>query len=339
MRRQALYFTAPGRVEVREEPLAPPGPGQVLVRALVSAISPGTERLIYRGEAPADLAADETLPALAGRLGYPLAYGYALVGRVEALGPAVEPAWLGRTVFAFHPHASHLLAAPGELHPIDGAPEAAAFLPNVETAVNLLLDGRPLIGEQIVVFGQGVVGLLTTALLARLPLGGLVTVEPLARRREWSRALGATASLDAGAPGLPERVAAAFGPAPAEPAADLVYELSGNPAALDQALAVAGYSSRVVVGSWYGRKPVTLDLGGRFHRSKIRLIASQVSRIAPALSGRWTTARRLRLAQALLPAIQPARLITHEFPLDRAAEAYRLLDERPADALQVILRY
>ena len=172
MKRLALYFTAPYRVSVQEEPLSPPAADQVMVQTLVSAISPGTELLFYRGQVPTDLPVDETIAALAGEVGFPLKYGYAAVGRVVAVGAQVAPEWQDRLVFSFHPHESHFLASLAELMPVPPpvSPEEAAFLPNMETAVNFLMDGQPLIGEQVVIFGQGVVGLLTTALLARLPL-------------------------------------------------------------------------------------------------------------------------------------------------------------------------
>src|SRR5262245_41575667 len=185
MKRQALYFTAPFCVSVREESLSLPVAGQVLVQTLVSALSPGTELLIYRGQAPTDIAVDETIPALAGAFGFPLKYGYATIGRVMVVGANVAPEWQGRLVFSFHPHESHFLASPAELIPVP-APlslEEATFLPNMETAVNFLMDGQPLIGERVVVFGQGVVGLLTTALLAQLPLARLVTVDRYPVRR------------------------------------------------------------------------------------------------------------------------------------------------------------
>lgn len=335
MRRTALVFTAPYQVDVRDEAQPPPGPDQVLVQIHLSAISAGTELLVYRGLVPPDLALDETIGALGGRFAFPLRYGYAAVGEVVECGRDVSAAWLGRRVFAFQPHASHFLAAPAELHPVDLPPRDAVCLPTLETAVNLLLDGAPLLGERVAVFGQGVVGLLTTALLARLPLAHLATLDPRPARRAWSLDLGARASLDPTAPGGMADLLERLGPE----RADLVYELSGEPRALDQAIAATGYAGRVVVGAWYGRKPVTLDLGSHFHRGKIRLIASQVSRIAPELSGRWTASRRLDLARHLLADLRPGRLVTHEFPIARAADAYRLLDERPAEALQVVLTY
>jgi 2-desacetyl-2-hydroxyethyl bacteriochlorophyllide A dehydrogenase len=336
-----LYFAAPYQVMVQQEWLGPPAPGQVLVQTVVSAISPGTELLIYRGQAPTDMRIDETITALSGALTFPLKYGYAAVGRVIAVGSPAEQAWQGRLVFAFQPHASYFLSAPAHLHPVPDflAPEEAVFLPNMETAVNFLMDGHPLIGERVLVFGQGVVGLLTTALLVRVPLSRLITVDRYPSRRERSRELGAHASLDAGTDDVRARLQACLPDEQGAPGADLTYELSGNPLALDQAIAVTGFNGRVVIGSWYGQKHADLNLGGRFHRSRIRLISSQVSTIAPEWSGRWTKSRRLHVAWEMLQHVRPAHLITHHFPLDQASQAYALLDQHPEEAIQVLFTY
>ncbi|HEX8137910.1 MAG TPA: zinc-binding alcohol dehydrogenase [Pyrinomonadaceae bacterium] len=341
MKRRAVYFTAPRQVSVEEEPLPSPAADQVLVQTLVSAISAGTELLFYRGQAPADLPVDETISALAGDFNFPLKYGYAAVGRVAATGANVSPAWQGRLVFAFHPHESHFLSSPDELIPVPTglSSEEAAFLPNMETAVNFLQDGRPLIGEQVLVFGQGVVGLLTTSLLARLPLAGLVTLDCAALRREKSLALGAQSSLDPEAPGVLAQLNSLLAVEGADAGADLSYELSGNPAALDLAIASTGFNGRVVIGSWYGQKRAALDLGGRFHRSRLSLVSSQVSTIAPQWSGRWNKSRRLRTAWQMLRQVRPGLLISHRFPVDRAPQAYDLLDRHPEETVQVILTY
>jgi 2-desacetyl-2-hydroxyethyl bacteriochlorophyllide A dehydrogenase len=336
-----LYFAAPYQVMVQQEWLGPPAPGQVLVQTVVSAISPGTELLIYRGQAPTDMRIDETITALSGALTFPLRYGYAAVGRVIAVGSPAEQAWQGRLVFAFQPHASYFLSAPAHLHSVPDflAPEEAVFLPNMETAVNFLMDGHPLIGERVMVFGQGVVGLLTTALLVRVPLSRLITVDRYPFRRERSRKLGAHASLDAGTDDVLARLQACLPDEHGAPGADLTYELSGNPLALDQAIAVTGFNGRVVIGSWYGQKHADLNLGGRFHRSRIRLISSQVSTIAPEWSGRWTKSRRLHVAWEMLQHVRPAHLITHRFPLAQASQAYALLDQHPEEAIQVLFTY
>jgi len=336
MKRRSLYFTAPYQVSVREEPLSPPAPQQVLVKTIVSAISAGTERLLYRGQMPTDLPVDETISALGTpQFRFPLKYGYATVGRVIAIGAEVEAAWHNKLVFAFNPHESHFLANPPDLIPITTSllPENAVFLPNMETAVSFLMDGQPIIGEQVAVFGQGVVGLLTTTLLAQLPLASLVTLDYYPKHRDWSLKMGASASLDPAAPealtGLQGRYAGA----------DLTYELSGNPEALDQAIQVTGFSGRILIGSWYGQKRADLSLGGHFHRSQMRLISSQVSHLAPRWRGRWNKSRRLQVALSMLEKHQPARLITHRFPISQAAEAYRLLDQEAGEVVQMVFSY
>lgn len=332
---QRLYFTAPGQVEVRQEALSEPGPGELAVQTLRSAVSAGSELLIYRGQFPTELPLDDTIPALQGAFCFPLAYGYAAVGEVISLGSGVDTAWLGRQVFSFQPHTSHFIASleAVQLIPSGIPPETAISLANMETALNLVMDGAPRIGEHVAVFGQGVVGLLTTALLARFPLASLVTLDHHALRREASRQAGAHESLDSAAPALEALRSLQPG------GADLVFELSGAPEALDQAIAAAGFAATVVIGSWYGQKRVPLELGGRFHRSRIRLVSSQVSSIAPELSGRWTKERRFAAAWEFLPQVQPQRWITHRFPIHQAAEAYRLLDQNPSACIQVVFTY
>src|SRR3990172_543462 len=140
MNRLSLYFTAPRQISVRQEALPSPGRGQILVKTLLSAISPGTELLIYRGEFPPDLPLDESIAALAGAFAYPLRYGYAAVGEVVGVGEDLDSTWLGRLVFAFQPHASHFLALMEELLPLPAglSVEDAVFLPNMETALNFV---------------------------------------------------------------------------------------------------------------------------------------------------------------------------------------------------------
>jgi 2-desacetyl-2-hydroxyethyl bacteriochlorophyllide A dehydrogenase len=329
----SLYFLAPRQVALRRESLPSPASGQVLVETRLSAISSGTELLFYRGQFPHDIHLDENIPALQGEPRYPLKYGYSLVGRVAALGPQVDAAWQGRLVFAFHPHETHFLAEPAELLPIPAGIrlEDAVFLPNMETALNLVMDGAPLVGEQVVVFGQGIVGLLTTALLASFPLDSLVALDLHPLRRQKSLEAGAHACLS------PAELEVLRQLQPG--GADLVFEVSGAAEALDQAVAAAGFAGRVVIGSWYGQKAARLNLGGRFHRSRIRLVSSQVSSLDPQLSGRWTKARRFELAWKMLEIVQPSRWITQRFPFQQASEAYTLIDRDPASTIQVLLTY
>ena len=357
MKRRTITFTAPRQVELREESLPAFGADEVLVETTCSAISAGTEMLIYQGRFPRDLETDSVISALRGRCEYPLAYGYATVGVVRETGKQVDKSWRDQRVFAFQPHTSHFIAKPESLFSIPHSllSDSACFLPNMETAINLVQDGAPILGERILVFGQGVVGLLTASLLKEFPLDALVTADCYELRREALNVERSTfnvqrfLSFDPDAPEFRSKALASLVSTPKEPhpglsgytqeGFDLTFELSGNPSALNDAIALTRFSGRVVIGSWYGEKRAPIDLGGAFHRSRIKLISSQVSTIAPELSTRWDKSRRFGVAWDALARIQPEKWITHRFPLDRAADAYRLLDERPQETIQILITY
>lgn len=336
MKRLSLYFFDEREIRVIEEDLPPISNQQVLVHSQISAISPGTELLLYRNLFPEQISLDESISALSGEFKYPLKYGYSVVGRVKAIGKEVDPSWENQLVFAFQPHESHFIANPGDLIPIptDLPIEDAVFLPNMETAINLVMDGRPLIGDKVTVFGQGIVGLLTTSLLSQFPLDQLVTFDHYLIRRKASIDLGVTECLS------PDEINQIIEKGKLlNDGADLTFELSGNPQTINDAIAITGYNGRIVIGSWYGIKSAPLDLGGRFHRSRINLISSQVSTIAPELSGRWTKKRRFDLSMKLLQKIKPSRFITQQFPIQNAGQAFELIDQQPEETIQVMLTY
>ena len=343
--RRRVRFTAPEEVEIITEAIPAIGPGEVRVRTQYSAISPGTERLIYSGQVPNTLLADASIEALKGEdLSFPLSYGYACVGRVEEVGTEVSEEWHDASVFAFQPHVSHFVTSPESLIRVPSSVDLqdAVMIPSVETAVNLVMDGRPMIGEVAIVFGQGVVGLLTARLLANYPVGGLLTVDPVASRRACSEAMGATSvpsvseleQID-GFGGESRR-----GPPPhtAPDGADLVYELTGQPDVLNDAIRSTGFAGRIVVGSWYGTKTAPIDLGGRFHRSRMQIISSQVSTIDPSLRGRWTKDRRMSVVLDHLPDLRPSQLITDRIAVEDAPHAYEQLTS-DATMLQPIFEY
>src|SRR5258707_11163361 len=156
---RALFHTAPRCVEIRELPTPLPAAGELLVCTLCSGISGGTERLVYRGEVPADLALDDTIDALGGAFSYPFAYGYACVGEVAESGQAV---------FAFHPHQDVFAARAGELIPLPAIdPASATLFPLVETALQVTLDAGTGYRDRVIVLGAGGLGLLTGLLLQR----------------------------------------------------------------------------------------------------------------------------------------------------------------------------
>jgi 2-desacetyl-2-hydroxyethyl bacteriochlorophyllide A dehydrogenase len=320
MNARELWFTAPGHVEIRERVLPEPSSDETLILTELCGISAGTERLVWQGRFPEGIVLDEGIPALNRPSGYPCPFGYNLVGKI--------PGSSGLHL-AFHPHCDAAVVRKDSLItlPPHWPGELAVLLPNAETAFNLILDAAARAGERIIVFGLGIVGLLVTAMLARFPLESLTAVDPDPGRRNRAGTLAGVTVLS------PDEASAVYADG-----ADLIFELSGSPRALQGAVDNAGYAARIVVGSWYGTKPVTLDLGSSFHRKRLDIISSQVSTIAPELRGRWNHRRRMNFAIRWLEDIGNPDWVTHRFPLENAADAYNLIEENNEDWLQVVLK-
>ena len=332
---QALWFAGRRRAELWRDEAPEPGRGEVRVEAVLSAVSHGTEMLVYRGEVAEDLPLD--LPTFAGGFGFPIKHGYASAGRILDAGPGVENLSPGDPVFVHHPH-QDVFTVPAGLPvrlPPDLDPLRAVFLANMETALNIVHDAHARLGETALVFGQGVVGLLVTRLLGMSGVR-VLAVEPVPNRRELALKMGADAAFGPD-DGLRERVLEATGGR----GADVAAEASGSGAALAGAVECVADEGTVVAASWYGTKPVRLPLGGRFHRGRVGIKSSQVGRSAPELSARWDRGRRtgavISLLQDLRMPLEP--LVSHRIPFREAPGAYRMLDENPNDAVQVVFDY
>jgi len=302
---RALWLAAPGRAELRTQPVAAPGANEILARTLYSAISRGTERLVFNGLVPESEYETMRAPMQAGDFPFPVKYGYCAVARVEA-GP---PGLVGRTVFALHPH-QDLFVVPVRYVAVvpDAVPPARAVLAaNMETALNALWDSGAGPGDRIAVFGGGAVGLLVAYLAARLPGADVTLIDPDAARAPIVQAFGAAFSSD------PRAVRDA----------DIVFHASATAAGLAGAIAACGMEARIVELSWYGDRAVEAPLGGAFHARRLRLVSSQVGQVAPARRPRWTHARRLAkalelVADARLDALLGERIPFANLPQDLA---------------------
>jgi hypothetical protein len=279
---EALWYSGPGKAEIRREKLAPPGTDEVRVRALFGAVSRGTEALVLAGRVPASEFQRMRAPFMAGDFPYPVKYGYATVGRVEGGAEGLH----GRTVFTLHPHQNlfNLPADAAVVLPEHLPPQRAILAANMETALNAVWDAAPGPADRIAIVGAGVVGALVGYLCGRLPGAEVTLVDVNPARAQLAQALGVGFAR----------------PEAARGDCDLVVHASGNPAGLGTALALAGEEATVLEMSWYGDAPVTASLGGAFHSRRLRLISSQVGKIAPSHRARWTHGRRLAAALALL---------------------------------------
>ncbi|MGC1570919.1 MAG: zinc-binding alcohol dehydrogenase [Pseudolabrys sp.] len=279
---QALWYVAPGRVEIREERLAAPRPGEVRVRALFGALSRGTEALVLAGRVPESEFERMRAPFMGGHFPFPIKYGYATVGRIEN-GPQER---LGRIVFALHPH-QHLFNIPESAIvalPEVVLPQRAVLAANMETALNAVWDSAAGPADRIAIVGAGTVGALVAFLCGGLAGAEVMLVDINERRAELAQKLGVRFAK----------------PETAKGDCDLVVHASGTAAGLRTALALAGEEATVLELSWYGDTPVATPLGGAFHSRRLRLISSQVGQVASSHRPRWTHNRRLAAAIDLL---------------------------------------
>lgn len=318
---RAFWVAAPGRGEIRSEALSAPSDGEVLVQALYSGISRGTEALVFGGQVPQSEWARMRAPFQAGDFPAPVKYGYASVGRVER-GPR-EVA--GRTVFVLHPHQTRFIVPADAVHvlPETVPPARAVLAANLETALNGLWDARPHVGDRIAVVGAGTVGCLVAWLASRIHGCDVELVDINPRRAAVAGALG---------------VRFAEPPAAAREA-DLVIHASGAPAGLALALELAGIEATIVDLSWYGDQMVPLPLGGAFHARRLTIKSSQVGRVAPSQRPRWDNRRRMQLALTLLgdPALDV--LITGESEFEALPDVMARLARSPGDTLCHRIRY
>ena len=273
---RAFWTVAAGQGALRDEVLPAPNPDQLLIRALASGVSRGTEALVFAGRVPPNQYEAMRGPLMEGAFPFPVKYGYCAVGLTQD----------DRRVFVLHPHQDRFLAPKAMCIPVpDAIPTPRAVMAaNMETALNIVWDAAPLAGERIMVIGAGVVGLLTASLLARFP-GVSVTV----------------VDIDPSRAELAQRFGCAFAEPAAAPAEqELIVHASASEAGLRLALDRAAFEARIVEASWFGDRAPSVPLGEAFHARRLRIVASQVGAVATAMRGRRGYADRMGLALALL---------------------------------------
>ncbi len=318
---RAFWIVAPGRGEIRSQPAPERGADEVRVRSLYSAISRGTESLVFRGKVPESEWSRMRAPFQEGDFPAPVKYGYMNVGEVVE-GPA---GLLGRAVFCLHPHQSEYVVPTAAVTPLPAGlpPPRAVLAANMETALNAVWDAAPRAGERVTVIGAGVVGCLAAWLCRNMPgtTVELVDIDP-------ARA-GIATALD-----VPFRH-----PEEARPDADRVLHASGSPQGLRQALTLAGTEALIVELSWYGTQDVALPLGEAFHSRRLTIRSSQVGRLPADMAPRWDYRRRLETALRLLCDPRLDALITGESAFDELPGTLARLSHEPGDTLCHRIRY
>ena len=317
----AFWLRSPGQGEIRTETLAAPADDEVLVRALYSGVSRGTETLVFRGHVPENQRATMRAPFQEGDFPAPVKYGYLSVGRVEE-GP---DALVGRTVFCLYPHQSRYVVPASAVTVVpESVPAARAVLAGtVETAVNALWDAAPLIGDRIAVVGGGMVGCSVAALLARYPGVRVQLVDADPARAEIARALGVDFALPEDALGE----------------CDLVVHASASEQGLVRSLELLAAEGTVIELSWYGDRRIALPLGEAFHSRRLTVRSSQVGTVSPAGRVGRTYADRMALALQLLADARFDALVTGECAFDELPDVLPKLASGELPAMCHRVRY
>jgi threonine dehydrogenase-like Zn-dependent dehydrogenase len=303
---RAIWYVGDGKADIREEPLPPLKAGEALIRTLVSGVSRGTERLVFKALVPASEYERMRGPRMGGDFPHPVKYGYCAVGIVEE-GPAELE---GKTVFTLHPHQDRIVAPVAGLAVVpDTVPPARAVLAaNMETALNALWDSGAVPGDRIAVIGGGVIGCLIAMLAGGLPGADVTLVDPVAARSEIAAALGVRYAQPEAAPDN----------------CDVVFHASASAKGLATALSCAGVEGTVVEVSWFGADDVPAPLGHAFHSGRLRLISSQVGMVSHHRRARWDYTRRMAKAMDLLNDPRLDALLGQEIAF---SDAPRLLPE------------
>ena len=303
----AFWITDKQHGELRTTELPQCRNGEVSIQTLYSAISLGTEALVFNNAVPSTEYQRMRAPFQEGEFPTPVKYGYINVGRVDD-GPE---ALCGRLVFCLYPHQTRYVVPSDAvtLLPAEIPAERAILAANLETAINALWDASASIGDRITIIGAGVIGCLVGWLAAGIPGCDVELIDVNPERAAVCSTLGLNFSLPENAQG--DR--------------DLLIHTSATQSGLTTALQLAGFEATILELSWYGDKLITIPLGGTFHSKRLQLRSSQVGQIAPRQRSRWDYKRRLTLALSLLTDDALDNLISGESAFADLPETFQYL--------------
>jgi threonine dehydrogenase-like Zn-dependent dehydrogenase len=349
---RVLLLDAPRAAVVEEEPRRALRPGQLRVRALSSAISHGTELNLWRGSSPfGDRAFDRELrafvPAPAANGTRPR-LGYEMVAEVAEVADGVAGFAPGDIVHAGAPHGEEAIldvsAARTATYPLvklpPGLPRDRALFASVgAVALQAVHDGRPHLGDHVVVVGLGAIGLLAVQMARLAGAARVVALDPEASRRELALALGADEALD---PSAEREGAGVAVKRHGGRGADIAIETSGVTGGLHDAIASAGLGGTVVAVGFYQGGAEALRLGEEWHHNRLTLLSSMGAWGAPHRA--YPAWDRLRVMETVMGLLASGAVRTDELPVRRfafgdAPAAYEWLDAHGAEVVKVVLDY
>ncbi len=347
---QELLLLGPCDVRLSPYEESPLKPNEVRAHAVLSGISHGTELNIYRGTSPFhNKRFDRDLRMFvedANGQAYPSKLGYEWVGHVTEVGSEVQRFKPGDLIHLPTPHRqtqtfeAEEQTSLGDVWPLPAGldPDMAIVLALAGVALQAIHDAHIKVGDRIAIFGLGTIGLLAVQLARLNGASWIEAIDPIPARRQLAKAFGADRTLNPNACNVAYEIKTAS----LQRGVDTAIELSGHYAALNDAIRSVCMGGTVVAAGFYPGGGAPLHLGEEWHHNRVTMVSSMgvwgcPHRDHPA----WNRGRIHETATDLLASerLRADGLITHRFPFDHAADAYRLIDQHPEDVVKVVLTY
>jgi len=349
---KVMRYDGPKKVRVETVDDMPLQGNQVRIQTMFSGISHGTEMNVYRGAAPffnkkndgeyrLFSAANENEKWI-----YPVRscdpgvwyMGYSNVGKVIEVGKDVHMLLIGDVVYSSSPHQSQVIVDENNAIrlPEGIKPEHGIFFTNLMTTFNGILDTKIKLGDTVAVSGLGVLGQLLIQMTKMSGAFQVFGIDLFEKRLITAKENGADKVFN---PKRCEDIALEIRKLTNKKGTDAVIEVTGNQAALQEAIRIAAPDTTVTALGWYQGACKSLNLSEEFHHNRVTIRSSQTCYIQPEISHMWTFERKQQTCLALLKKLQMDNLITHRIPFDNIADAYHLIDENTEEVIQAMITY
>jgi threonine dehydrogenase-like Zn-dependent dehydrogenase len=338
-----LVAIAPKTPVLREFQEREPGPNEVRVRAQFAAFKHGTELLEYRGESPfLDSQYDpewQMFRKVTSQQRFPMHLGNMTIGVVTDVGSDVTLLKVGDIVFN---HASlresYVWRETVPKLPEGMAWQTATCWDPLCFALAALRDGHVRLGDNVAVFGLGAIGLMIAQCARRQGAEQVIVVDPIRLRRDLALKQGASVALDPTQCDAGEEIRRLTN----KRGADVCIEVSGNYAAMHQAIRGVAYGGNVVAVAYPGKCKGGLNFGREAHFNIPNLIFARGCSDPNRDHPRWSWARLEETAWRMLLNgwFQTEDIVYPIVPFAESATAFKeLVDEHPERSIKLGVRF
>lgn len=337
-----LVATAPSTLEFREyeEPMLEPD--EVRVRSLFASPKHGTELRFYRANTkdfstPFDAERRMHVEGGSQPPDFPIVLGNMAVGVVTEVGREVKRFQEGDRVFGNLPiRETHTVSEERlSLAPEGMSAEAIVYSDPASVAIHTVREARVCIGDKVAVFGLGAIGQIAVQAARLQGARWIAASDPLSLRRE-----AASHNADLIINPLEDDAGLIIKDKTDKIGVDVSIETSGAYSGLNDALRATGYGGTIASCGYYAGNPQNLALEGEWHRNQLTLISTRplgFLRDHPL----W---HHQRLENEAFQLLKDGRLLVEGLiapivSFEDAVEAYRRIDEVPAESIKLGIKF